>query len=458
MEKSEYIFLNRISTLDSIDGLFLTFESIWEELIFVDFGLTLAKIRKRKRYKDVEINEINVNFAQIENFFIKNNLAFINNLNEFLKDLKSKENDSNLVVFPVIINKALKNLIVIKKKYSIETFKLAGNILFSFYEKISLKNLVEKSKLYFESILNNINSLIMIVDKNYNLIFSNRENKNVFKCYELAFNKDKPCMFCFNENKTINIRINEKTYEIQHIILPQNFVCIIKDISNLIEIKSELMKAQQLSLLGKFSSEITHEIKNPLNSIKLKLEILKRKYSNLKEILEIETEIKRLTEITNDFLQLGKAIELNIEKFSLDSFFQSLMEIYKEKIDEQNINFKIDCKNFEINADKNKLKQVFINLINNSIDALKDKKSEKTIAIYCAKKDNFIEIFVKDNGKGIKNPEKLFTPFYTEKEYGSGLGLIIAKRIIEAHKGKLTFEKEPYWTVFKITLPIDTIK
>ncbi len=456
MDKNEFIFLNRISSVDSINGLFLTFEALWDEIIFVDFALTNAKLRSRKRYKDIKVEEIDINFTQIETFFSIHNLAFIENLEDFFKNLKTDEKKFKYVVFPVIINKSLKNLIIVDKRFSSEIYKLAGNILFNFFEKISFQNLVEKSKIYFEAILNNLNSTVMIVDKNFNLIFSNKEAKNIYKCYELAFNKDKPCMFCFQQNKTITIRINNKTYEIQHIILPQNFVCIIKDITNLIEIKTELMKAQQLSMLGKFSGEITHEIKNPLNSIKLKLEILKRKYTNSKEIAEIENEIKRLTEITNDFLQLGKTVDLNFNEINLKNFFKEIKNSYRENLEREKINLEINCKDLKVKGDETKLKQVFFNLINNSIDALKDKKNDKKIIILCEEKENEINIYVKDNGKGIKNPDKLFTPFYTEKDYGSGLGLIIVKRIIEAHKGKIEFVDDYEYTIFKIILPLNS--
>ncbi len=456
MDRNEYIFLNRISAVDSIDGLFLTFEALWDEIIFVDFGLTNAKIRFRKRYKDTKVEEVDINFTQLETFFIQNNIAFIKDIYVFLNDFEVSEKEAKYVCIPIIINKSLKNLIIVEKKFSNEVFKLVGLIIANFLEKISLINLVERSKTYFEAILNNLNSTVMIVDKNFNLIFSNKEVKNVYKCYELAFNKDKPCLFCFQQDKTINIRINSKTYEIQHIILPQNFVCIIKDITNLIEIKTELMKAQQLSMLGKFSSEITHEIKNPLNSIKLKLEILKRKYSNSKEIIEIENEIKRLTEITNDFLQLGKAVDLNFNEINLKDFFKKIKDSYRESLKREKIDLEINCEGLKIRGDENKLKQVFFNLINNSIDALKDKRNDKRIIILCEKEENKINIYIKDNGKGIKNPEKLFTPFYTEKDHGSGLGLIIVKRIIEAHKGKIEFKDDYEYTIFKITLPLNT--
>ncbi len=456
MDKNEFIFLNRISSVDSIDGLFLTFEALWDEVIFIDFALTNAKLRFRKRYKDIKVEQVDINFTQIETFFSIHNFAFIENLKDFFKNLKTDEKKFKYVVYPVIINKSLKNLIIVDKRFSSEVYKLAGNILFNFFEKISFQNLVEKSKIYFEAILNNLNSTVMIVDKNFNLIFSNKEAKNIYKCYELAFNKDKPCMFCFQQNKTITIRINNKTYEIQHIILPQNFVCIIKDITNLIEIKTELMKAQQLSMLGKFSGEITHEIKNPLNSIKLKLEILKRKYTNSKEIAEIENEIKRLTEITNDFLQLGKTVDLNFNEINLKDFFKEIKNSYRENLEREKINLEINCKDLRVKGDETKLKQVFFNLINNSIDALKDKKNDKKIIILCEEKENEINIYVKDNGKGIKNPDKLFTPFYTEKDHGSGLGLIIVKRIIEAHKGKIEFVEDYEYTIFKITLPLNS--
>ncbi len=445
MDKSEYVFLTRISAVDSIDALILTFESIWKEIILIDLSITNAKIRFRKNFKDIKIKKVEINFTQLENIFLKRNVIFIDDLDKFITYQISSEENFKLVVFPIIIQKSLKNLIVVKPIFKKETFSLAGNIILNQMQKFSLINLVEKSKIYFETIFNNINSLIIITDKNKNILFSNNEKPNIYKCYELAFQKDYPCEFCFKDNSTKTVKINNNHFEIQHILFEKKIVCIIKDITNFVKLKQELLKSQQLSLLGKFSAEIAHEIKNPLNSIKLKLELLKRKINNVREINDIEKEIIRLSQIASEFLQLGKTVNLSIEKINLFNFFKEIQDIYLNKI-----KLSFICKNnIEINGDKNKLLQVFINIINNSIEA---KATE--IEIICKQLNEKVEISIIDNGNGVKNPDNLFTPFYSEKEFGSGLGLIISKKIIEAHKGNLFFVKDnKKKTEFRIVLP-----
>jgi len=455
MNRKEFTFLNRISTVDSLDKLFLTFESIWEEVIYVDFLLTKSRVRIKKNYREVLNEDLDVNFAQIENIFLKENMIFVNDFRSFFKNFnysKDKFDSDCYVIFPVIINKSLRNLVILKAKYSKECFLLAGNIISNFTEKISLQNLVERSRKYFDTIFNQINSKIVIVDKNFNILFSNSQKENVYKCYELLFGIDRPCMFCFREDKTFTININKKHFEIQHILIDNSMVCIVKDITNFIKMKEELIKSQQLSLLGKLASEITHEIKNPLNSIKLKLEILKRKFKIDREVKEIEKEIERLSQITGEYLQLGKAFTLNRENFNLKDLISRIYENYKEILEKKRIKFIVNCnENLNINGDKDKLYQVFVNLINNSIEA-----SCSEIVIECKMKESKILIFIKDNGTGIKNPEKIFSPFYSEKEQGSGLGLIIAKRIVEAHRGKIEYlGKEKGYTLFKIVLPVD---
>ncbi len=451
MDKKEFIFLNRISSVDSIDALFLTFEAIFKEVIIVDFSLTGAVVKHKKSYREISSKKIEINFTQLENIFLKENVIFVKDYMKFLENYDYlKEENFNYVIFPVIVNKSLKHLIIVKSAYSKECFLLAGNIIFNLLQKISLQTVVERSRSYFETIFNNINSKIVIVDKNYNILFSNIPKQGIFKCYEAMFNFPNPCMFCFRENRTIKININNSHFEIQHILLDNSMVCIIKDITNFIKLKDELIKSQQLSLLGKFSSEITHEIKNPLNSIKLKLEILKRKWKDAEEIREIEREINRLSQITNEFLQLGKEISLEKKEFELREFFEKLKNYYRETFDKRNIEFKIECsEKINLNADFDKIFQVFVNLINNCIDA-----NCSEIIIQCKNLGREIEITVKDNGIGIKRPEKIFTPFYSEKEFGSGLGLIIAKRIVEAHKGKIEYcGRENNYTEFKITFP-----
>jgi signal transduction histidine kinase len=218
-----------------------------------------------------------------------------------------------------------------------------------------------------------------------------------------------------------------------------------------------LRKAERLATIGRMSAVLAHEIRNPLNSIKINSDILIESVEipdNKKRRLQIiQKEVNRLNKLVRDVLQFSRHSELVLSDFNIYSLIENIYVQLKPTFDEKQIAFINNTDNVTLKGDTEKLRQVFLNLIFNAYDAIKE---NGTIEIFSEILDEKkINIYIKDNGSGILNEEKLFEPFFTSKSQGTGLGLPISQNIIEQHSGslKLVSSKDGE-TIFCITFPL----
>jgi signal transduction histidine kinase len=224
---------------------------------------------------------------------------------------------------------------------------------------------------------------------------------------------------------------------------------------NEIRIKNKLIEIERLAAIGKISAEISHEIRNPLNSINLNTDIIGEEIfsedfnpEEIKPLFEqIKIEINRLNDITEKYLRLAKEPDLNPEPGNIVKTLQEVIELLSIEFKNRKINLitHMESDNININYDKNIIKSVFINLLKNALEA-SSKNGKVEIAVKKIKKENkdYIEITIKDDGIGIsdKDKEKIFNPFFTTKKYGTGIGLFIVKEGILNHKGEIKIESE----------------
>jgi nitrogen fixation/metabolism regulation signal transduction histidine kinase len=212
---------------------------------------------------------------------------------------------------------------------------------------------------------------------------------------------------------------------------------------------SEVTQAQRHSAWGEIARRLAHEIKNPLTPIQLSAEIIQHKFSDKlnKEdsiILERSTntivnQVNALKVMVNEFAEYARPTKIQKDKIRIDNLVDEVIELYEiNKI----ISIKKDKNIPMIYADQNKLRQVIINLIENSQDALKDIKNPE-IKISIKKNVNEVELIVEDNGIGIPDEiiGRIFEPYVTSKKSGTGLGLAIVHKIIEEHDGKIKIER-----------------
>ncbi len=241
-------------------------------------------------------------------------------------------------------------------------------------------------------------------------------------------------------------------------------IILIMDITDEIKREQKLLHTEKLALVGTLSAGIAHELRNPLSTIFIHIEILFKVLNNLnieskKEIMEILNiiydELKRINQITNDFMKIAKPLKISLVKTNLIKLIEDVIRDFNILLKEKNIKLEFIYDNIdEVYVDPKGIFQAIYNLIKNSIEAI-DKDGKIIIRLY--KSEKFICIDIIDNGKGIEeeNIDKVFEPYFTTKKSGTGLGLMNVYNIIHAHQGKITVKsKKGMGTKFTIFLPI----
>lgn len=218
-----------------------------------------------------------------------------------------------------------------------------------------------------------------------------------------------------------------------------------KKLKNSAEIKMSLFK-------------ITHEIKNPIAVIKAYLDMMDINNKNkVKEYIPIiKSEIDRLLNLLQDFLLVNNS-SINLDIMDINMLIEDVIKKERSLIENKNIKLKLNLIDDEIyiNGDYNRLSQVLINIIKNSIEAIDNDNG--IIKIKNIIKNNYINIIIEDNGYGIseKNLKMIKEPFYTTKNRGTGLGVSLSDEIVKAHNGILIYDsKESRGTKVTIKLPL----
>jgi signal transduction histidine kinase len=214
-------------------------------------------------------------------------------------------------------------------------------------------------------------------------------------------------------------------------------------ISALTSIHEDLRQKEKLAVIGQMATAIAHEIKNPLSSLKGFTQLQQEKDKGDNQYYQIMlNEIDRINTIVTDLLILGRPNTAKKQPKNLKDIIEYVISVIEPHSDRLNIQIEVELKDSPtILCDENHLKQVFINLIKNAMEAMTQGGTVKISSIVVG---GFVEISVIDEGCGIE-PEKfrkLGEPFYTTKQNGNGLGLMVTKKIIEEHYGKFAIDSE----------------
>jgi len=221
------------------------------------------------------------------------------------------------------------------------------------------------------------------------------------------------------------------------------FTGIVRDLTETKKLQEDMKRAERLATIGQFVAEITHEIKNPLMMIggfasQLKREVKDQK--SLKKLGIIGEEVCRLEELLKDLGELYRSDQVAYEEIDITALLKNLYAFVKNDCESKNIEIQLKCDNAPllIEGNQDRLRQVFLNIIKNSMDAM---ENGGTLSLECQTKGDLVEIIVKDDGCGLSKEDlkEAFSPFFTRKEHGTGLGLSVSKRIVEDHKGRIVF-------------------
>jgi signal transduction histidine kinase len=228
-------------------------------------------------------------------------------------------------------------------------------------------------------------------------------------------------------------------------------------------LEAEISRQQRLSELGNMAATVAHEIRNPLNSVSIGLQRLKNEFTPTQDaddygrFLELmQREVRRLNSTVEQFLSLARPLNLTSQRFSVEELLNELTTLIggEAKAANVQIEYKVSPGLPALEADRDYFKQLLLNLILNGIQAM-PRGGRLTIAGRADKE--FLELAVTDQGTGMapETIKRIFDPYFTTKAKGSGLGLSIARRIVEAHRGGIAVDSAPgKGSRFEIRLPL----
>lgn len=216
-------------------------------------------------------------------------------------------------------------------------------------------------------------------------------------------------------------------------------IVLFKDMTEIKELQAELKKKQHFESMGKVISGVAHEVRNPLFAIQSIAQIIERESESPQHQALLKAMLKesyRMKNLIDELLLFSRPSKLNVADIDLDILISELREFARTKdygaVVSAHVSFPA-----VIRADRDKILQVFLNLLDNAVGA-----GTKNVDIAVKKKGEEVVVTVKDEGLGIKeeNLEKVFDPFHTTKREGTGLGLPICKKIMEDHGGKIEIQ------------------
>jgi len=223
----------------------------------------------------------------------------------------------------------------------------------------------------------------------------------------------------------------------------------------------EMERAGHLASMGELAAGLAHEIKNPIAGIKGALGVIDQRTDPSAPEKEIFTEmlhqIDRIYNIVQDLLSYARPRDVDLKAANPSECIQRAVHLARSQTKDKDIKFHFEKSKEEIHirCDENKIQEVILNLLINSIAAIEE-NGEISISMN-QKNKRWLEIAIRDDGKGIKAEylTQVFNPFFTTRRRGTGLGLSICKKIIEAHKGSIDVQSEEgKGTVFAIRLPL----
>ncbi|MEX2262183.1 MAG: ATP-binding protein, partial [Bryobacteraceae bacterium] len=245
--------------------------------------------------------------------------------------------------------------------------------------------------------------------------------------------------------------------------LSSEFGGIAKAINQMAErrvaLEEGLRRQDRLSALGRAVGGVAHEIRNPLNSIRLTLELLERRLRRgavtADEVAAAIKEVDRLDLILSRLLAFGRPELLDRHVQDVQPLIERACRMVDQPRREKNIEIRVDVEpDMRADVDGPQIEQVMINLLLNAVEA---SPPESPVAVHASRRNSHVHIAVEDRGPGVPEHARdhLFDAYFTTKENGNGLGLAVSREIVAQHGGQLSFEQTDAGAVFLIRLPVE---
>lgn len=242
------------------------------------------------------------------------------------------------------------------------------------------------------------------------------------------------------------------------------YVFVQRDITEFKNLEKKFYESEKLAAIGQLSAGIAHEVRNPLSSIKMSLQILEKRMqpegNDLKRFRIAQREVEHLEELVNDVLIYAKPAVPKKEHSDIRKIVDNALALVERLVTDKNIHVQTD---FEeslpfLHVDSAMLEQAFLNIYRNAVDAMELDGVLRTTVRRTGNDPAQLLITVEDNGCGIDAADLLhvFNPFFTQKKYGTGLGMTQVKKIIDLHMGNIEIRsKNKEGTRVMVTLPIN---
>ncbi|WP_222860500.1 PAS domain S-box protein [Bacillus rubiinfantis] len=257
-----------------------------------------------------------------------------------------------------------------------------------------------------------------------------------------------------NDGETVEVEVKAIPTIFQH--EPARHI-IIRDITERKKTQQLLLQSEKLSAAGQLAAGIAHEIRNPLTAVKGFIQLVEdNEQEEIHSYCEIiKEELKRIDVILTELLVLAKPQELKFEKANVMAILEHVKALLDTQANLNNTEITIQylTTQLDLNCDENQLKQVFINFLKNSIEAMPN-GGNITIKV-ASNGTGFLNISLYDQGCGIpqEHLDRIGQPFFSTKEGGTGLGLMISKQIIENHSGQFHISSNQSGTIIEVMLP-----
>ncbi|PYR99584.1 MAG: hypothetical protein DMG12_20340 [Acidobacteria bacterium] len=266
-------------------------------------------------------------------------------------------------------------------------------------------------------------------------------------------------------NRSVIVLAGEKKRKIVNMSMQRvadrgdvRYVHVFQECADLRTMEQRLLQSERLATIGRFASQIAHEIRNPLSSISLNVELLEDELKESNDearslIRSVLKELDRLNDIVSEYLQFSRFPKPNLKRGHVDGVIVELVQTFKAP---PSVRIEVDLMDSspEVWLDERLLRQVLENLVRNGAEAI---DGDGVVRIETDVVDRFFVIRVKDTGTGIA-PEiqpKLFEPFFTTKAHGTGLGLATSQQILFEHNGHLVVESQlGKGATFTLLLPL----
>ncbi|MGH4117229.1 transporter substrate-binding domain-containing protein [Clostridium sp.] len=316
---------------------------------------------------------------------------------------------------------------------------------------------IKLEKDFRDKILNNVFSGIVTINKQGEITFTNKLAEVILKSKLIGKQYEDTPISEFINHKTPNKNASEKEFLLDNKKFYINYkvdtlsnlyenmdetIVIFKDITEEKLMQENMRTKDKMQSLGNLISSIAHEIRNPLTSIRAYVELIPKKFDNPKfrEMFckDIPTEIDRLNSLINDLLEYSRPQKPFREKTYLSEVVNKVILLLKNKLQTENIIIENNInKNTVLFIDKNQLRQVLINIVLNAVECLD--KQDKKIIVWSKTSNNCVLLYIRDNGCGIQEEtiNKIFNPFFTTKDAGTGLGLFISYQLLSENNATI---------------------